>query len=44
MGENLTTLQSAWQLMETASKGVLTNAKARQTSDCQKGIAEFLEK
>ncbi|MGQ0543185.1 MAG: enoyl-CoA hydratase/isomerase family protein [Blastocatellia bacterium] len=29
---------------EAIEKGVITNAKARQTSDCQKGIAKFLEK
>ena len=29
---------------EAIEKGVQTNAKARMTDDCQKGIAKFLEK
>jgi len=34
----------ALEFSEAIEKGVLTNAKARMTDDCQKGIAKFLEK
>jgi methylglutaconyl-CoA hydratase len=29
---------------EAVEKGVITNANARMTDDCKKGIAKFLEK
>ncbi|HRI02960.1 MAG TPA: enoyl-CoA hydratase-related protein [Pyrinomonadaceae bacterium] len=32
------------EFSEAVEKGVVTNAKARMTEDCQKGIAKFLEK
>ena len=31
-------------LSTAIAKGVETNARARMTSDCKKGIAKFLEK
>ena len=32
------------EFSEAVEKGVITNAEARMTEDCQKGIAKFLEK
>ena len=34
----------ARSIAEAIEKGVVTNAKARMTEDCQQGIAKFLEK
>lgn len=34
----------ALKFSEAVERGVLTNAEARMTEDCQKGIAKFLEK
>ena len=32
------------EFSQAVEKGVVTNAEARMTEDCQKGIAKFLEK
>ena len=34
----------ALSLTDAIAKGVETNARARMTEDCKKGIARFLEK